>query len=104
VTLVTCTPYGVNSHRLLVRGLRIAFVPGAEAKARTQEAAGLSTDTRHQITVAIVTTAAMSPVLVAAVVWRRRHDQQTPTNGRRGYNEIGIALSDHFTGAQRGVG
>jgi len=23
VTLVTCTPYGVNSHRLLVRGIRI---------------------------------------------------------------------------------
>lgn len=25
VTLVTCTPYGVNSHRLLVRGKRTAF-------------------------------------------------------------------------------
>ena len=23
-TLVTCTPYGINSHRLLVRGQRIA--------------------------------------------------------------------------------
>lgn len=27
VTLVTCTPYGVNSHRLLVRGTRIPYVP-----------------------------------------------------------------------------
>ena len=27
VTLVTCTPYGVNSHRLLVRGSRIANAP-----------------------------------------------------------------------------
>lgn len=26
-TLVTCTPYGVNSHRLLVRGERTAYVP-----------------------------------------------------------------------------
>lgn len=25
VTLVTCTPYGINSHRLLVRGTRIPF-------------------------------------------------------------------------------
>ena len=25
VTLVTCTPYGVNSHRLLVRGHRIPY-------------------------------------------------------------------------------
>ena len=27
VTLLTCTPYGVNSHRMLVRGHRIDFVP-----------------------------------------------------------------------------
>ena len=27
VTLVTCTPYGVNTHRLLVRGIRTAFTP-----------------------------------------------------------------------------
>ncbi len=27
VTLVTCTPYGVNSHRLLVRGVRTEYVP-----------------------------------------------------------------------------
>lgn len=26
VTLITCTPYGVNSHRLLVRGTRIDYV------------------------------------------------------------------------------
>lgn len=34
VTLVTCTPYGVNSHRLLVRGERI---PYQEAEAASQE-------------------------------------------------------------------
>ena len=28
ITLVTCTPYGVNSHRLLVRGSRIPYEPG----------------------------------------------------------------------------
>ena len=28
VTLVTCTPYGVNTHRLLVRGHRIANITG----------------------------------------------------------------------------
>lgn len=33
VTLVTCTPYGVNSHRLLVRGRRIAYEPEAEEAA-----------------------------------------------------------------------
>ena len=27
VTLLTCTPYGVNSHRLLVRGHRVPYEP-----------------------------------------------------------------------------
>lgn len=27
VTLLTCTPYGINSHRLLVRGIRTEYVP-----------------------------------------------------------------------------
>ena len=30
VTLVTCTPYGVNTHRLLVRGSRVPYVPEEE--------------------------------------------------------------------------
>ena len=29
-TLVTCTPYGVNSHRLLVRGARTEYIPEEE--------------------------------------------------------------------------
>lgn len=32
VTLVTCTPYGVNSHRLLVRGKRIPWEESARVK------------------------------------------------------------------------
>lgn len=31
VTLLTCTPYGVNSHRLLVRGHRVPYEPEAIA-------------------------------------------------------------------------
>ena len=31
VTLVTCTPYGVNTHRLLVRGIRTEYVKKEEA-------------------------------------------------------------------------
>lgn len=30
VTLITCTPYGVNDHRLLVRGVRTKYVPKEE--------------------------------------------------------------------------
>ncbi len=34
VTLLTCTPYGVNSHRLLVTGHRIAYPVEAAKKIR----------------------------------------------------------------------
>lgn len=37
VTLLTCTPYGVNSHRLLVRGHRVEYVP----EVVKEEAAGV---------------------------------------------------------------
>lgn len=30
--LVTCTPYGVNSHRLMVRGHRVPYDENDEAK------------------------------------------------------------------------
>jgi sortase A len=37
-TLVTCTPYGVNSHRLLVRGHRVDNIPGGSAFRVTADA------------------------------------------------------------------
>ncbi len=40
VTLITCTPYGVNSHRLLVRGTRIPYVPPEDGSPLIPEAEG----------------------------------------------------------------
>jgi sortase A len=37
VTLVTCTPFGVNTHRLLVRGHRVPYVPEQEATAAAEK-------------------------------------------------------------------
>lgn len=49
VTLVTCTPFGVNTHRLLVRGHRVPYVP--EQKAETAEAQkATSSWTQHYLT------------------------------------------------------
>lgn len=39
VTLVTCTPYGVNDKRLLVRGTRIAYAPEEKAGQSSYEGA-----------------------------------------------------------------
>ena len=49
VTLVTCTPFGVNTHRLLVRGHRVPYVPAQEVEdAETQKAT--SSWTQHYLT------------------------------------------------------
>ena len=39
VTLVTCTPYGVNTHRLLVRGVRTEYVEEATEETPVQQLA-----------------------------------------------------------------
>lgn len=40
VTLVTCTPFGINTHRLLVRGHRVPYTPEQDAvAAETQKTA-----------------------------------------------------------------
>jgi len=40
VTLVTCTPYGINSHRLLVRGVRTEYEETLEQEAQTEQTPG----------------------------------------------------------------
>lgn len=57
-TLVTCTPYGVNSHRLLVRGHRVDNVEVHEV---TSEAA--------QVDTTLVAIAIAAPVLLAGMLF-----------------------------------
>ena len=49
VTLVTCTPFGVNTHRLLVRGHRIPYTPEQATTAAAEKPAA-SSWTRHYLT------------------------------------------------------
>ena len=49
VTLVTCTPFGVNTHRLLVRGHRIPYTPEQETTA-AEEKPTASSWTQHYLT------------------------------------------------------
>ena len=49
VTLVTCTPFGVNTHRLLVRGHRVPYLPEQEAAA-AEETRAASSWTHHYLT------------------------------------------------------
>ena len=49
VTLVTCTPFAINTHRLLVRGHRVPYVPEQEATAAVEKPVA-SSWTRHYLT------------------------------------------------------
>ena len=48
VTLVTCTPFGVNTHRLLVRGHRVPYTPEQDATAAAEKPAA-SSWTQHYL-------------------------------------------------------
>ncbi len=67
-TLVTCTPYGVNSHRLLVRGHRVENPDQHSLPRITADA--LIIDQR------LVAPAVAAPILLVAILWmilRRPH-------------------------------
>lgn len=68
VTLVTCTPYGVNTHRLLVHAERTAYEPSMEKAA--EQGFHLSTDTVMRLA-----GAGLGVVILALLAWftRRRH-------------------------------
>ena len=49
VTLVTCTPFAINTHRLLVRGYRVPYVPDQEAEVAAEKPVA-SSWTQHYLT------------------------------------------------------
>ena len=71
--LVTCTPTGVNTHRLLVRGHRVKYV---ETKVQEQrEVSKPKTDTRLVIAGAAVGAVVLF-IIIFAVRRRRKHRNQ----------------------------
>lgn len=64
-TLVTCTPYGVNSHRLLVRGTRIANPEEALSIRVTADAVKIDT--------MLVAAALAVPMLLLLLIWLLVH-------------------------------
>ena len=71
VTLVTCTPFGVNTHRLLVRGHRIPYTP-EQATAAAAEKPAESSWTRHYLTGLTIGLGAAAVVGGAYFLVRRR--------------------------------
>lgn len=73
VTLVTCTPFGINTHRLLVRGHRIPYTPEQEATAAAEKPAA-SSWMQHYLTGLVIGLGAVAMVGGAYFLVRRvRH-------------------------------
>lgn len=76
VTLVTCTPYGVNSHRLLVRGTRIPYVE--------EEAAGIQAETGQPYPYVILLIILFVLLLVTSIiVTKKRRRRRKEVNNEK---------------------
>jgi len=75
VTLLTCSPYTINSHRLLVRGVRVPYTPGMayEIEVFTQSAI----DFRMLIIIAFVVL-----FLLALIIYKIRESQKDKARER----------------------
>lgn len=65
-TLLTCTPYGVNSHRLLVRGKRVPYQPKKKAQKKK-----LTTE-NHLLLKTVLVTSSIMLVLILLNYWRNK--------------------------------
>ena len=83
ITLITCTPYGVNTHRLLVRGTRIPYIP-KEADAYRQTAGLVSVlgwDVRLQSLGAAAGGLLLTIIFVTVLLVRRRRKRKEGWRG-----------------------
>lgn len=74
VTLITCTPYGINSHRLLVHGTRVPMDP-----TESPEDAFDTGRVWQPWMIAVLAAAAVIAVIIAALIWRNRRRRTSET-------------------------
>ena len=72
LTLVTCTPYGVNSHRLLVHAERAPFEAATSDSAATVSQVTRTVPKSHQLQIIIAGLAVIAVVIVKVYFWRRK--------------------------------
>ena len=79
-TLVTCTPFGINTHRLLVRGERIPYEEAETIVEITQEEVVESTWEQHYLKGIIIGLAVVLVIVLISVIvwliWRKCHESR----------------------------
>lgn len=72
VTLLTCTPYGVNSHRLLVRGKRVPYDPEVEKSIDSITSSLFDTN----VILAAVITSVIMLLLICLALYRKKKGKE----------------------------
>lgn len=85
-TLFTCTPYGINTHRLLVRGVRIETIAEKPVIYVSNEA--------FQIEPLLVTPAVAAPMLLVLLIHLLVKYREPPKNAQQQKKEEGGAQSE----------
>lgn len=77
VTLLTCYPYGINSHRLLVRGVRVPYEE-AVVKEQEMEKTGASSQwNREYLKTVAICVAGYSVMFIIFIIVRRKKNSNT---------------------------
>lgn len=72
LTLVTCTPYGINSHRLLIHAERVPFAVATHDSAATISQLTESNYYSSQLQIVIAGFVVIAVVIVKIYYWRRK--------------------------------
>ena len=80
VTLVTCTPYGVNTHRLLIRGIRTEYVEPEEKAEETPIQQIAKVD---PVKIMIIGLVAMVIMIIIVYIVIRRKSRKTEESSRK---------------------
>lgn len=67
VTLVTCTPYAVNTHRLLVRGHRVPMKAAKAVQKTEKKVTGITNPTLPMLALCVVIGIVIAVILVAGI-------------------------------------
>ena len=83
VTLLTCTPYGVNSHRLLVRGVRTAYNGEGEVKEQTPVESMVEAVRSYYMLYLVLAIATILLIGIMAMAFRRAGRKRRKDIGRK---------------------
>ncbi len=87
VTLVTCTPYGVNSHRLLVRGVRVPYTEEIEKKIEKEQSDKVSstwlTEYFKALTIGLSVLVVILIIFIIFIVIRKKISRKKKYKGEK---------------------